>query len=203
MLAEPNLTVMSGQPGSFLAGGEFPVPVAQQNNTISVEFKRYGVNLSVVPTVLSDGRINLHISPEVSQLSDAGAIKSDGLSIPSITVRRAETTVELGSGQSFAVAGLLQDTQTQSTSGLTFLGDLPVIGALFRSQGFQRQETELVILVTPYIVRPVDDPGQLHTAVDKFTPPNDLERILLLRQVGASGSAVPGRIPGAAGFIVQ
>ncbi len=213
VLAEPNLTVMSGQPGSFLAGGEYPVPVAQKDNVITVEFKKFGVSLAVVPTVLSDGRINLHISPEVSQLTDTGSIKLGGgtntsaagqtLSIPALTVRRAETSIELGSGQSFAMAGLLQDTVTQTTSGLTFLGDLPIIGALFRSSAFQRQETELVIIVTPYVVRPVDDPAVLHTANDTFTPPNDLERILLLRQVGMASSAAPARIPGAAGFIVQ
>ena len=210
VLAEPNLTVMSGQPGSFLAGGEYPVPVAQKDNVITVEFKKYGVSLNVVPTVLNDGRINLHIAPEVSQLSDQGAIRlsqgSSGgttLSIPAITVRRAETSVELGSGQSFAIAGLLQDNITQTTSGLTFLGDLPVIGPLFRSSAYQRQETELVILVTPYIVRPVDDPGALHTGADRFTPPNDLERILLLRQVGQHASLPPTRIPGNAGFVVQ
>ena len=207
ILAEPNLTVMSGQPGSFLAGGEFPVPVGQQNGTITIEFKRYGVTLGVVPTVMSDGRINLHISPEVSQLSDQGAVKltaaNSSISVPALTVRRADTTVELGSGQTFAIAGLLQDQSTQTTSGVPFLGDLPIIGSLFRSSGFQRQETELVILVTPYVVRPMDDPAQAHTPGEKFTPPNDLERILLLRQVGATPASVPGRIPGSAGFIVQ
>ena len=207
VLAEPNLTVMSGQPGSFLAGGEYPVPVAQKDNVVTVEFKKYGVSLAVVPTVLSDGRINLHISPEVSQLTDTGAVRlasgSSSLSIPAITVRRAETSVELGSGQSFAVAGLLQDNVQQNTNGVSFLGDLPVIGALFRSSAFQRQETELVILVTPYIVRPVDDPATLHTGNDTYTPPNDLERILLLRQTGMKTASAPSRIPGAAGFIVQ
>ena len=210
ILAEPNLTVMSGQPGSFLAGGEFPVPVGQQNGTITIEFKKYGVTLGVVPTVLSDGRINLHVNPEVSQLTDQGAVKltaaNTSLSVPALTVRRAETSVELGSGQTYAIAGLLQDQSTQTTTGIPFLGDLPIIGSLFRSTSFQRQETELVILVTPYIVRPVDDPASLHTPSERFTNPTDLERILLLRQVGAAGvtqASVPGRIPGAAGFIVQ
>ena len=216
VLAEPNLTVMSGQPGSFLAGGEFPIPVAQTASapgaaaSITVIFKKYGVSLDVVPTVLSDGRINLHIAPEVSQLSSIGAFSlgSSGgtaasLTIPGLTTRRAETSVELGSGQSFAIAGLLQDNVTQTTNGLSFLGDLPILGPLFRSSAYQRQETELVIIVTPYIVRPVDDPGTLRTGAEKFTPPNDLERILLLRQVGAPSGTVPARIPGAAGFIVQ
>lgn len=210
VLAEPNLTVMSGQPGSFLAGGEFPVPVGQQNGTITIEFKKYGVTLGVVPTVLSDGRINLHVSPEVSQLTDQGAVRltaaNTSLSVPALTVRRAETSVELGSGQTFAIAGLLQDQSTQSVTSIPFLGDIPVLGALFRSTAFQRQETELVILVTPYIVRPVDDAAALRTPSDKYTPPTDLERILLLRQSGAPPAAqasLQTRIPGAAGFVVQ
>lgn len=217
VLAEPNLTVMSGQAGSFLAGGEFPIPVAQTaastpgaGSTITVAFKKYGVSLDVVPTVLSDGRINLHIAPEVSQLTNTGAVTLSAgtaggaaLSIPGLFVRRTETTVELGSGQSFALAGLLQDNVTQSTSGLPFLSDLPVLGSLFRSTAFQRNETELVILVTPYIVRPTDNPAALKTGGDRFTTPTDFERIALLRQVGASMPAAPQRIPGAAGFIVQ
>jgi pilus assembly protein CpaC len=215
VLAEPNLTVMSGQPGSFLAGGEFPIPISQSSstggNTITVDFKKYGISLSVVPTVLSDGRINLHVAPEVSQLSDQGAVTlSSGiaggpaLSIPGLVVRRTETTVELGSGQSFALAGLLQDNVTQQTNGLPYLSDVPVLGSLFRSTSFQRNETELVILVTPYIVRPVDDPGALKTGNDNYTIPSDFERIVRLRQVSADAGAtnVP-RIPGAAGFIVQ
>jgi pilus assembly protein CpaC len=207
ILAEPNLTVMSGQTASFLAGGEFPVPVAQQNNAISVEFKKYGIALAFVPTVLSDGRINLHVAPEVSQLTDNGAVRlSSGnstLSIPALTVRRAETTVELGSGQSFAIAGLLNDSTAQTTSGLPFLGDLPIIGALFRSSGFQRQETELVILITPYIALPVSDPAALHTPSEGYSLPNDFERILLLRQTGGGSATAAPRIPGNAGFIVQ
>ena len=208
VLAEPNLTVMSGQSGSFLAGGEFPVPVGQQNGTITIEFKKYGVTLGVVPTVLSDGRINLHVNPEVSSLTTQGAVTltaaNTALQVPALSVRRAETSVELGSGQTFAIAGLLQDQTTQSTTGVPFLGDLPVIGSLFRSNSFQRQETELVILVTPYVVKPVDDPARMHVPDERFTNPTDLERILLLRQVGANGAARPAaRIPGAAGFIVQ
>lgn len=216
ILAEPNLTVMSGQPGSFLAGGEFPIPVtgaASNSNggtTVTVTFKKYGVSLDVVPTVLTDGRINLHVAPEVSQLSNTGSVNySSGtagasqFSIPGLIVRRAETSVELGSGQSFAIAGLLQDNTTQITSGLPFLGELPILGPLFRSNAYQRNETELVIIVTPYIVRPVDDPAALSTGNDRYQPPNDLERILLLRQVGESHGIPPQRLPGAAGFVVQ
>jgi pilus assembly protein CpaC len=217
VLAEPNMTVMSGQPGSFLVGGEYPVPVGQQNGTITIDFKKYGVTLAVVPTVMSDGRINLHVAPEVSQLTNTGAVSlvSAGISltIPALTVRRAETTVELGSGQTFAVAGLLQDQSTQTTNGIPLLGDIPGIGSLFRSSSIVRQETELVILVTPYIVKPVDNPASLHTPDERVSMPTDLERIWQLRQLGdkgvtqasasAPGMAPGGRIPGAAGFVVQ
>ncbi|MBV8522963.1 MAG: type II and III secretion system protein family protein [Acetobacteraceae bacterium] len=207
VLAEPNLTVMSGQPASFLAGGEFPIPVGQQNGQITIEFKHFGVKLDFVPTVLSSGRINLHVSPEVSELTNQGAVQLSAgnaiIQIPAINVRRAETTVELGTGQSFAIAGLLQDGVTTAGNGVPILGDLPVLGALFRSDNFQRKETELVIVVTPYIVRPVNDPAALHTPGEDYRPPSDLERILLLRQAAAGQPAVPVRIPGQAGFIVQ
>ena len=207
VLAEPNLTVMSGQPASFLVGGEFPIPVAQQQGSISVEFKKFGVSLAFVPTVLSDGRINIHVSPEVSQISDQGAVQltagNSSIQIPAITVRRAETTVELGSGQSFAIAGLLQDTTTQGVSGLPFLKDIPILGTLFRSSSYQRNETELVIMVTPVIVRPADSEAQLHLPTDGFVPASDLERILQSRQLSRQRRPLPGRIPGDAGFIVQ
>jgi pilus assembly protein CpaC len=207
ILAEPNLTVMSGQSASFLAGGEFPIPVGQTNGTISIAFKRYGVNLEFTPTVLADGRINLKVSPEVSQLSTVGAVTlsagNASVQVPALTVRRATTMVELGSGQSFAIAGLLQSSSTQGDSGLPGLGDLPVLGALFRSDKFQRSESELVIVITPYIVRPVDDPGRLRLAGENFMPPTDLERIFRQRQTGQNpGGALP-RIPAQAGFIVQ
>jgi pilus assembly protein CpaC len=207
ILAEPNLTAMSGQPASFLAGGEFPVPVAVQNGEVTIEFKRYGVNLSFVPTVLNSGRINLHVSPEVSELTQTGAIQIGNgnaiFSIPALTVRRAETSVELGSGESFAVAGLLQDNTTQNVSGLPGLGDVPVLGALFRSNEFQRKETELVILVTPYIVNPATDPQSLHMPGEAYQAPSDLERILRQRQAAAGTTGAATRIPGHAGFIVQ
>ena len=207
ILAEPNLTTMSGEPASFLVGGEFPIPVAQQQNTISVEFKQYGISLAFVPTVMADGRINMHVRPEVSQLTDQGAVQlvagNSSLVIPALQVRRADTTVELGSGQSFAIAGLLSDSVTHSGNGVPFLGDVPILGALFRSDSFQRHETELVILVTPYVVRPVSDPATLHTPDQGWTPPNDLERILLLRQNGRPAAGPTPHIVGDAGFIVQ
>jgi pilus assembly protein CpaC len=207
ILAEPNLTVMSGESASFLAGGEFPIPVAVQNNTISVVFKQYGVSLTFLPTVMSDGRINLHVNPEVSELTTAGAVStssgSTSISIPALTVRRANTTVELGSGQSFAIAGLLQHGTTQNDTGVPGLGDVPILGALFRSDAFQRNESELVIVVTPYIVRPVSDSAALTLPTDGITPAGDFDRILRLRQVAQTNPAAPSRIPGHAGFVVQ
>jgi pilus assembly protein CpaC len=191
MLAEPNLTARSGETASFLAGGEFPIPISQQNNTITVQFKQYGVSLAFVPTVLSDGRISLHVRPEVSELSDQGAVSlpvSSGLfgtntiTIPAITVRRADTTVELGSGQSFAVAGLLAGQTTMTARGLPWFGEIPVIGALFKSDLFQRGQSELVIVVTPYIVKPVSSPGELRVPTDGFVPAGDAGRLLLMRQ---------------------
>ncbi len=207
-LAEPNLTTMSGQPASFLVGGEFPIPVATNNNTISVEFKQFGISLAFVPTVVSPGRISLHVRPEVSALDKADGVTSVlnsnvSVSIPALTVRRADTTIELGSGQSMAIAGLLSDQTTQTVQATPGLGDIPVLGALFRSDSFQRQQTELVIVVTPYIVRPVSDPGALKLSTDGFHSPNDFERILELRQLGRGSYAGYGRIPSDAGFIVE
>jgi len=207
ILAEPNLTVMSGQAASFLVGGQFPVPVNQQNNTVTIDYKNFGVSLSFVPTVFSENRINLHVAPEVSELSNQNNVQittaNNTLVVPSLTVRRAETTVELGSGQSFAIAGLLQDTLTQDTNGVPFLGDVPILGALFRANSFNRQETELVIVVTPFIVRPVNDATALHLPTDNYTPSREIDRLLFMRQIGQGQPAVPVRVPGSAGFIVQ
>jgi pilus assembly protein CpaC len=210
VLAEPNLTARSGESASFLVGGEYPIPVQQGGvggSSISIEYKDYGVSLSFVPTVLSSGRISLHVRPEVSMLatsSSAGAItlsqSGSSLAIPALTVRRAETTIELGSGQSFAIAGLLQDSTTQANNFTPGLGELPILGALFRSDQFQHNQTELVIIVTPYIVGSASDPDTLHEAGADYVPPNDLERVLLLRQLGHGR---PASIPGDAGFIIR
>lgn len=178
ILAEPNLTAISGESASFLAGGEFPVPVPQRNrDTITIAFKQFGVGLSFTPTVLSDDRINLKILPEVSQLTSAGSVSLAGFSIPGLTTRRAQTTVELGSGQSFAIAGLLQSNVVRDLSKLPGFGDIPILGALFRSDGFRRNETELVFIVTPYIVQPVSN-HRLATPNAGFEAPNDIERII-------------------------
>jgi pilus assembly protein CpaC len=174
ILAEPNLTALSGETASFLAGGEFPIPVSQGNNAVTIEYKQYGVGLAFTPIVLSDGRISMRVRPEVSQLDDANGVSLNGFRVPALTTRRAETTVELGSGQSFMIAGLIQNSANNSIDKAPFLGDLPILGALFRSTKFQRQETELVVIVTPYLTRPVS--GQLATPIDGYRPPNDIQR---------------------------
>jgi len=200
MLAEPNLTALSGETASFLAGGEIPIPIAQGLNQVSVEFKQYGVSLAFTPTVLSSGRIALRVRPEVSQLSSAGAVTLNGFSVPGLTVRRAETTVELGSGQSFMIGGLLNNNVANSTDKVPGIGALPVIGALFRSNTFRRQQSELVIIVTPYLVKPVDA-GQIKLPTDGFKAPSDAERWLLGTTFkGDSGARRPGptAAPGAA-----
>lgn len=155
VLVEPNLTARSGETASFLSGGEFPIPVNQNLNNIVVEFKRFGVALDFTPTVLEEGRISLKVRPEVSELNEAASVEIRDIRVPGLSVRRAETTVELGSGQSFAIAGLIRANQANIRRAVPLLGDIPVLGALFRSTRFQRQETELVIIVTPYLVTPV------------------------------------------------
>jgi len=203
VLAEPNLTVMSGESASFLVGGEFPIPVGQQNGQITVEFKKYGVQLSFVPTVLDDGRINLKVAPEVSQLTTQGAVQitagNSSISVPALTVRRAETTVELGSGQSFAIAGLLQDSSTRTNSGLPALRNLPAVGALFGSTSYQVARTELVILVTPVISRPVDDPAALHVPGEAAVAATAPASVL----VPLPASMQRAGLPSGTGFIVQ
>jgi pilus assembly protein CpaC len=190
ILAEPNLTALSGETASFLAGGEFPIPVSQGNQAVTIEYKQYGVGLAFTPIVLGDGRISMRVRPEVSQLSDSGALKLATFNVPALITRRAETTVELGSGQSFMIAGLLQSTANNSVDKAPFLGDLPVLGALFRSTKFQRNETELVIVVTPYLVRPVS--GQLATPVDGYRVPTDVERDIGGQiYTGVSGARAP------------
>jgi len=164
-LAEPNITALSGETAEFLAGGEFPIPINTGLGATSVEFKKYGVSLSYTPTVLADGRISLRVRPEVSELSSEGSVSINGISIPALTVRRAETTVELGSGQSFMIAGLLKNSSQNTISKMPGAGDLPVLGSLFRSTAYQKGETELVIVVTPYLVNPVD--------ANKITLPTD------------------------------
>jgi len=177
-LAEPNLIALSGDTANFLAGGEFPIPVAQSNNnngsTITVEFKEFGVSLAFTPTVLHDSLISLEVKPEVSAIDDAASVTVSGLRVPGLTTRRAHTTIELKDGQSFAIAGLLQSEFRDGIRQLPFVGDIPVLGALFRSADYQRDETELVIIVTPHLVKPAAK-GELALPTDFTDAPSDLE----------------------------
>lgn len=204
ILAEPNLTAKSGEVASFLAGGEFPIPIVQREGQISVEFRQYGVSLAFVPTVLAENRIVLRVRPEVSELTDIGAVQITGFQIPALTVRRAETTIELGSGQSFAIAGLLSDSARMVGRAIPGIGEIPVLGALFRSDRFQRAETELVIVVTPFVVRPVSSPTALRLPTDaQVLPTADLDRMLFFRQRARSAGAPPMAPPGAVGFVLN
>ncbi|WP_443477906.1 type II and III secretion system protein family protein [Novosphingobium aerophilum] len=176
-LAQPNLTALSGETAEFLAGGEYPIPISQALGTTSIEYKKYGVSLSYSPTVLANGRISMRVRPEVSELSSQGAVNFNGYEVPALTVRRTETTVELGSGQSFMIAGLLSNNSQNTIQKLPGAGDLPILGSLFRSTSYKRGETELVIIVTPYLVNPVDA-SQIVLPTDGFNAPNDLQRLL-------------------------
>ncbi len=204
ILAEPNLTTMSGEAASFLAGGEFPIPVPTggASGTVGVEFKQFGVSLAVVPTVIGPGKISLRIRPEVSEPDPTLGLDVGTGRVFGVSTRRAETTVELGSGQSFAIAGLLSNKVTDSLASLPWLGELPILGALFRSSRFTRHETELVIIVTPYLVRPVDSPALVRAPTDGFRPATDLGRMLHGRQ-NRSGEARPAGSAVDAGFILK
>jgi pilus assembly protein CpaC len=176
-LAEPNLTALSGETAEFLAGGEFPIPFSSGLGTTSIEYKNYGVSLSYTPTVLADGRISLRVRPEVSELTSSGSVTLNGTTIPALTVRRAETTVELGSGQSFMIAGLLSNSSQNTITKMPGAGDIPVLGSLFRSTAYQKGETELVIIVTPYLVTPVDA-NQIKLPTDGFRSATALQQVL-------------------------
>ena len=183
LLAQPNLTALSGETASFLAGGEFPVPVSATAGTggaptITIEFKKFGVSLDFTPTVIDGNRINLRVRPEVSQLSASGGVQLQGFSVPGLTVRRAETTVELGSGETFVIAGLLQRTSDNTLSKIPGAGDIPIIGALLRSSRYRRSETELAIIVAPYLVRPLANPADAAAPTDGLIEANDVERVL-------------------------
>lgn len=179
-LAEPTLVAMSGDTANFLAGGEFPIPVAQSSSstsqTITVEFKQFGIALGFTPTVLDDGMINLVVAPEVSAIDPTTSVTTSGLTIPGIKVRRAKTTVELRDGESFTIAGLLKDDFRSDIQQYPFIGDLPIIGALFRSSGYQKNQTELVLVVTPHLATPTR--GRAATPADRFVPPSDFELFL-------------------------
>lgn len=208
-LAEPTLTAISGEQASFLAGGEFPVPVAGETDngetTAEITFKPFGVALSFVPVVLSEGRISLRVKTEVSELSNEGAIVLEGLTIPALKVRRAETTMELPSGGSLVMGGLLQDDIRQAINGVPGLKNLPILGTLFRSRDYQRRETELVIIATPYLVKPTGRPA-LARPDDGFTTSSDMNATLLghLNSVyGGPGNAPTGTYQGHYGYIYE
>jgi pilus assembly protein CpaC len=204
-LAEPTLTAISGEQASFLAGGEFPVPVGASDGALTIEFKPFGVALAFTPVVLSEGRISLRVKTEVSELSQEGAIELLGASIPSLQVRRAETTLELPSGGSMVMGGLLQDDVRQAITGIPGLKKLPVLGSLFRSRDYIRNETELVIIVTPYLVKPVARP-MLARPDDGFSTPNDFEATFLGRLnnvYGGPGQAPTGSYQGRYGYIYE
>ncbi len=177
-LAEPNLTALSGETASFLAGGEFPVPVAQDNNKISIEFKKFGVSLAFTPTVLDNGLINLAIEPEVSELDFSRTVTTSAIQIPSLIVRRTRTTVELRDGQSISIAGLLQTFNARNADQIPWLGDVPVLGSLFRSSGFQKSETDLLVIITPRLAKPVDPSKRIPTPLDLTASSNDEELFL-------------------------
>ena len=178
-LAEPNLVALSGDTASFLAGGEFPIPVSSENGQVSVEFKKFGVSLDFTPTVLGGGLVNLRVRPEVSQLDRNNGIRAQDIEIPGISVRRADTTVELHDGQAFAIAGLLQNDYSNDVRQTPWLGNVPVLGALFSSKRYQRQESELVIIIIPRLVQPTPHPSMLRTPLDAFAEPTEEEFFLM------------------------
>ena len=210
-LAEPTLAAISGETASFLAGGEFPIPVGLNDNKITIEFKQFGVSLGFTPVVLSEGRISLKIKTEVSEISNEGAfalgnaVSNTSLAIPSLKVRRAETTVEMPSGGALVIAGLLRDDVAQGLSGLPGAKDMPVLGALFRSRDFQSDQTELVVLVTPYLAEPTSRKN-ISLPTDRLAPSSDYTANVIgrLNQLyGVQGAEPQGQYQGNYGFVVQ
>lgn len=204
-LAEPNLTAVSGEAANFLAGGEFPVPVVDSNGQQSVSFKKFGVGVSFTPIVLSEGRISLKIETEVSELSNDGAVVLSGISIPALRTRQAKSTVELPSGGSLAIAGLLSEDTRQNIDGFPGLKDVPILGTLFRSRDFVKSETELVVIVTPYVVRPTAR-KDLARPIDGLAAASDKKANFLghLNRIYGRGTALPaGDLKGDYGFIVE
>jgi pilus assembly protein CpaC len=198
ILAEPTLIAQSGQDAYFLAGGEFPVPVPQGLGTVAIEYKPFGVGLTFTPTVLGENRINVKVAPEVSEVDFSNAVQFQGFFVPGLNTRKAETTIELSNGQSFAIAGLLRDTVRDVMDKYPVLGDIPILGALFRSRSFQKSETELVIIVTPHLVKPLDTAKQ-PLPTDFYKEPDDLEFYLLGLMEGRGNKAnspVKGQLDG-------
>lgn len=194
VLAEPTLMALSGNDAYFLAGGEFPVPVPQGLGTVAIEYKNFGVGLTFTPTVLADNRINIRVAPEVSELDFTSAVQFSGFVIPGLNTRKAETVVELADGQSFAIAGLMRDTSRDVMEKFPLLGDIPILGALFRSRSFQRNETELIIIATPRLVKPLDADNQ-PMPTDFYHQPSDSE-FYVLGMMESEAGGQPGGIQG-------
>lgn len=194
VLAEPNLICLSGKTANFLAGGEIPIPIPQALGTVAIEFKPFGVGLGFTPTVLDNGRISIQVSPEVSELDYSLGVTINSWQIPGLTTRRASTTVELANGQSFAIAGLIKDSSRESIKKFPGLGDVPVLGALFRSSEFRKNETELVIIITPHLVKPLDMARQT-LPTDGFKEPSTSEFFLKGEMEGKGGAAKPVQRP--------
>ncbi len=202
-LSEPNLTALSGETAEFLAGGEFPIPLSQGLGTTTIEYKKFGVSLAYTPTVLANGRISIRVRPEVSELSSQNAVTVNNFTIPALTVRRAETTVELGSGQSFMIAGLMSNNAQSTLDKLPGVGDVPILGALFRSTEFRKGQTELVIVVTPYLVQPVSD-NEIVLPTDGFRAAGALEQFLgNIQHEGNGGITRPGPTAAQPGTLPQ
>ncbi|MEM6585011.1 MAG: type II and III secretion system protein family protein [Pseudomonadota bacterium] len=191
-LSQPNLTALSGETASFLAGGEFPIPISQGLGNVAIQYRNFGVQLAYTPTVLANGRISLRVRPEVSELSSQGAITLNGFQVPALTTRRTETTVELGSGQSFMIAGLMSNNSQNAIDKAPGLGDVPILGNLFRSRQFNRGETELVIIVTPFLVKPVNA-QDIKLPTDGYASSSELQQFFgYMQQNGESGAVRPG-----------
>jgi pilus assembly protein CpaC len=197
LLAEPNLTAVSGETANFLAGGEFPIPVSQDVDSITIEFRQFGVSLAFTPTILNSNRISMRVRPEVSALDFSNAVSFGANAlVPALTVRRAETTVELASGQSFAIAGLVQSTNNINAEEVPGLGDIPILGELFKSDQFQHNESELVIMATPYVVQPISNPAAPALPTDSVMGAEGTQRL------AGTAAGAPG-VSGHAGFVIE
>lgn len=206
VLAEPTLSTTSGKAANFLAGGQFPIPSVGEGGVITIQYQPFGVGLNFTPVVMDKDRISLTVAPEVSTLNFSNPIQVSGITYPILNTRKASAVVELGSGDSFMLAGLLQNDSNNSVSKFPGLGDVPVLGSLFRSTQFQKNETELVILVTPYIVKPVKEAEKLQTPLDGYKPPSDFERLLLgmlYQQEPLVDEKNMPRLHGEGGFILE
>ena len=197
ILAKPTLVALNGQEAAFLAGGEFPIPVPQTFGLVTIQFKKFGVGLVFTPNIMDSKHISLNVAPEVSELDFTNALRTQGFTIPAITTRRATTTIELADVQSFAIGGLMRDNVRESVKKVPFLGELPILGALFRSSSFQKSETELLIIVTPHLVKPLDMTAQT-LPTDYYVEPNDFEFYFMgFPEKGGFGGKVGQRSPAA------